>query len=451
MEERECKIIKEKCYMQKLDNGLQVIIIPKKNLQKKYVICGAHFGSIDNEFIDKESGEKIKIPDGVAHFLEHKMFEQENGTDSLYTLMALGIDANAYTTNDHTAYLFECTDHFYEGLDELMDYLQNPYFTDKNVEKEKGIIGQEIQMYDDDPGWQLYMSAMDCLYENNPIKIDIAGTIESISKITPETLFKCYNNFYHPSNMVFVAVGDFEPNALLEEIKKRLKKSENRDEIQRIYPTEKEEINKKYEEKQMEVSTPIFMIGIKDKLPDKDIVKKHIGVEIILNMLIGKSSLPDKDIVKKHIGVEIILNMLIGKSSKLYSKLYSEGLLMGPPDMDYEFSSQYAHVLISGQSVDPNKVNEEILKEIQEMKQKEIDKQEFERIKKKIYGDYAIEYNNVSDIGRMFVADYVKGINSFEYMEKFDQIDENYIKDLLNNVFDENKAILAVVKGEAKK
>ena len=426
MEERICKNIKEKCYMQKLENGLQVIIIPKKNLQKKYVICTTHFGSIDNEFIDKESGKKIIIPDGVAHFLEHKMFEQKDGTDSLYTLMALGIDANAYTTNDHTSYLFECTDHFYEGLDELMDYVQNPYFTDENVEKEKGIIGQEIQMYDDDPGWQLYMSAMDCLYENNPIKIDIAGTIESISKITPETLYKCYNNFYHPSNMVFVVVGDFEPNDLLEEIKKRLKRTENRDKIQRIYPTEKEEINKKYEEKVMEVSNPIFMIGIKDKLPDKDIVNKHIGIEIILNMLIGKSS-------------------------KLYSKLYSEGLLVGAPDIDYEFSSQYAHVLISGQSVNPNKVNEEILKEIQKMKQKEIDKQEFERIKKKIYGDYAKEYNNVSDIGRMFVADYVKGINSFEYIEKFNQIDESYIKDLLNHVFDENKAILAVVKGEAKK
>ena len=280
-------------------------------------------------------------------------------------------------------------------------------------------------MYDDYPGWQLYMSAMNCLYENNPIKIDIAGTIESISKITPETLFKCYNNFYHPSNMVFVAVGDFEPNALLEEIKKRLKKSENRDEIQRIYPTEKEEINKKYEEKQMEVSTPIFMIGIKDKLPDKDIVKKHIGVEIILNMLIGKSS-------------------------KLYSKLYQEGLLLSPPDMDYEFSSEYAHVLISGQSTNPQKVNEEILKEIREMKQKDVDIEEFERIKKKIFGDYVVEYNNVSDIGRMFVQDYIKGINSFEYMEKFDQIDKEYIKTLLNTVFDENKAVLAVVKGGAK-
>ena len=174
----------------------------------------------------------------------------------------------------------------------------------------------------------------------------------------------------------------------------------------------------------MEVSVPIFMIGIKDDITTDDIVKKHIGIEIILNMLIGKSS-------------------------KLYSKLYKEGMLMSPPDIDYEFSSQYAHVLISGQSTNSKKVYEEILKEIEKMKQKEIDAKEFERIKKKIYGDYAIEYNNVSNIGRMFVSDFVKGINSFEYMEKFEQIDRDYIKKLLNCIFDEKKTVLSIVKGKA--
>ena len=246
MREIENKNIKEKCYMEKLENGLQVIIIPKKEIQKKYIIWATKFGSIDNTFIDSTTGEKVVIPDGVAHFLEHKMFEQKNGVDSLYVLMALGLDANAYTTNDHTAYLFECTDHFYEGLDELMDYVQNPYFTDQNVEKEKGIIGQEIGMYDDDPGWQLYINAMDCLYEKNPIKVDTAGTVETISGINPEMLYKCYNTFYHPSNMVLTVVGDFEPEAILAEIKKRLKDNEARGEITRIYPEEKLEINKKY-------------------------------------------------------------------------------------------------------------------------------------------------------------------------------------------------------------
>ena len=425
MREIENKNIKEKCYMEKLENGLQVIIIPKKEIQKKYIIWATKFGSIDNTFIDSTTGEKVVIPDGVAHFLEHKMFEQKNGVDSLYVLMALGLDANAYTTNDHTAYLFECTDHFYEGLDELMDYVQNPYFTDQNVEKEKGIIGQEIGMYDDDPGWQLYINAMDCLYEKNPIKVDTAGTVETISGINPEMLYKCYNTFYHPSNMVLTVVGDFEPEAILAEIKKRLKDNEARGEITRIYPEEKLEINKKYVEKEMEVSLPLFMIGFKDNIKDKY-----------------------NEVVKRHIAIEIILNMLIGKSSNLYNELYKEGYLLSQPDLEYEFGNEYSHVLIGGQSKDPQKVYEKIAEKIQEMKNNDINVREFERIKKKIYGDYAVEYNNVADIGRMFASDYIKGINSFEYMDKFEEIDAEYAKQVLNEIFTEDKMIMSVIKGK---
>lgn len=425
MREIENKNIKEKCYMEKLENGLQVIIIPKKEIQKKYIIWATKFGSIDNTFIDSITGEKVVIPDGVAHFLEHKMFEQKNGVDSLYVLMALGLDANAYTTNDHTAYLFECTDHFYEGLDELMDYVQNPYFTDQNVEKEKGIIGQEIGMYDDDPGWQLYINAMDCLYEKNPIKVDTAGTVETISGINPEMLYKCYNTFYHPSNMVLTVVGDFEPEAILAEIKKRLKDNEARGEITRIYPEEKLEINKKYVEKEMEVSLPLFMIGFKDNIKDKY-----------------------NEVVKRHIAIEIILNMLIGKSSNLYNELYKEGYLLSQPDLEYEFGNEYSHVLIGGQSKNPQKVYEKIAEKIQEMKNNDINVQEFERIKKKIYGDYAVEYNNVADIGRMFTSDYIKGINSFEYMDKFEEIDAEYAKQVLKEIFTEDKMIMSVIKGK---
>lgn len=425
MREIENKNIKEKCYMEKLENGLQVIIIPKKEIQKKYIIWATKFGSIDNTFIDSTTGEKVVIPDGVAHFLEHKMFEQKNGVDSLYVLMALGLDANAYTTNDHKAYLFECTDHFYEGLDELMDYVQNPYFTDQNVEKEKGIIGQEIGMYDDDPGWQLYINAMDCLYEKNTIKVDTAGTVETISGINPEMLYKCYNTFYHPSNMVLTVAGDFEPEAILAEIKKRLKDNEVRGEITRIYPEEKLEINKKYAEKEMEVSLPLFMIGFKDNIKDKY-----------------------NEVVKRHIAIEIILNMLIGKSSNLYNELYKEGYLLSQPDLEYEFGNEYSHVLIGGQSKNPQKVYEKIAEKIQEMRNNNINVQEFERIKKKIYGDYAVEYNNVADIGRMFTSDYIKGINSFEYMDKFEEIDAEYAKQVLKEIFTEDKMIMSVIKGK---
>ena len=194
--------VKEKLYIEKLDNGLTVMIVPKKNIQKKYAIWATNYGSIDNEFIIPGEDKNTQVPDGIAHFLEHKMFEQENGTNSLDMLTALGVNANAYTTNNHTAYLFECTDNFYEALNELMDYVQNPYFTDDNVEKEKGIIGQEIMMYDDYPEWAVYMNAMKSMYKNNPVKIDITGTIKSISEINKEILYKCYETFYNPSNMV---------------------------------------------------------------------------------------------------------------------------------------------------------------------------------------------------------------------------------------------------------
>ena len=414
--------IKEKAYIEKLENGMDIIIIPKKNAIKKYIIWGTHFGSIDNHFIMPNTGEEVYIPDGVAHFLEHKMFEQPNGTNSLDTLMALGIDANAYTTNNHTAYLFECTDNFYEGLDELMDYVQHPYFTEENVEKEKGIIGQEIGMYDDDPGWQLYMNAMDCMYKENPIKIDIAGTVESISKITPDVLYKCYNTFYNPSNMALVVSGDFEPDKILEEIKKRLIPNKSNGEIKRIYEEEPSSIVKEKIEQTMQVSQSLYCIGIKD------------------------NQIKCKDKVKKHIAVEIILNLLFGKSSELYKKLYDDGTIYSTPSLDYEFSTTYAHVLLTGQSNTPQKVYDSFKEQINKFKQNGINKDDFERIKKKIYGTYVKEYNDVTDISRMFLADYFKGINSFDYLEEIDTVNLEYTTQILNDLFKTENMVLSVVR-----
>lgn len=401
------------------------MIIPKKNVKKKYVIWGTHFGSIDNRFIMPGTGEEVFIPDGVAHFLEHKMFEQPNGTNSLDTLMAMGIDANAYTTNDHTAYLFECTDHFDEGLAELMDYVQHPYFTDENVEKEKGIIGQEINMYDDDPGWQLYMNAMDCMYQENPIKVDIAGSIESISAITPDVLYKCYNTFYHPSNMTMVICGDFEPEKLLEQIKKMLLPKENQADIKRIYPPKEDKINKPFASQKMEVSTPIFMIGYKDTQLD---------------------TTDTQNIVKKHIAIEILLNMMIGKSSDLYQELYQEGIVLSQPDIDYEFSSQYAHILISGTSKDPKILEEKLAETIQNMQKNGINEEHFERMKRKIYGDYVVEYNSVAETARMFLADSFKGINSFDYIEEYETVTKEYAESILKDIFKEENRIMSVIE-----
>ena len=426
MERIECKKIKEEAYIEKLENGMKVIIIPKHNLDKKYIIWGTHFGSIDNRFIMPKTNEEVFIPDGVAHFLEHKMFEQPDGTNSLDTLMALGLDANAYTTNNHTAYLFECTNNFYEGLDELMDYVQHPYFTDENVEKEKGIIGQEIKMYDDEPGWRLYMNALDCMYKDNPIKIDIAGSIESISKITPDVLYKCYNTFYNPSNMIMVVCGDFNPSEILNEIKSRLVQKEEQGEIKRIYPEKEKGINKNYKEDTMEVSLPIFAIGYKD---DEGI---------------------NRDIVKKHIAIEILLNMIIGKSSEAYKELYEAGELLSVPDLDYEFAEQYAHILISGQSKNPNKIKQKIEEIVEKYKQKGLEEEHFNRIKKKTYGDYVVEYNSVGNIARMFLSDSMKNINSFDYIENFNEVTKEYVEEILKNVFKKDNLVMSVINCKDK-
>ena len=294
--------IKEKLYIEKLENGLTVMIIPKENTNKKYIMWGTNFGSIDNHFIISKIKQEITVPDGVAHFLEHKMFEQKSGINSLDTLSSIGVDANAYTTNDYTTYLYECNEHFYEALDEFMDYVQNPYYTDENVEKEKGIIAQEIKMYDDHPFWQVYMNAMKCLYKNNPVKLDIAGTVESISEIDKETLYYCYNTFYTPANMLMVVSGDFVPEELIEQIKSRLIKKENVD-VERIYPQEPEEINEKEKIVEMAVNNPLFVIGFKDKVEKnkEDMVRKHIAIEILLYMLIGKSSSLYQDLYKNNL------------------------------------------------------------------------------------------------------------------------------------------------------
>ena len=398
------------------------MIIPKKGIQKKYVIWGTNYGSNDSKFVVPGETEETEVPKGVAHFLEHKMFEQESGVNSLDTLTALGVEANAYTTNDHTAYLFECTENFYPALDELMDYVQHPYFTDENVEKEKGIIGQEIMMYDDYPEWKVYLNALEAMYHEHPVKLDITGTIETISHIDKEILYKCYNTFYNPSNMAMVVCGDFEPEKLLEEIKSRLVKKEANGEIKRIYPEEAETIVQEKIEQNMDVSQPLFTIGIKDKVAD------------------------NKEKVRKHIAIEILLNMIIGKSSKLYKELYDEGLLFSVPSIDYEFSRGYAHILVTGQSPEPEKVYEKFKDTVSKMKESSIDIPEFNRIKKRIYGEYVKEYNDTADIARMFLADFFKEINSFDYLEEIPTINEQYLEQILKNVFDDKKMIISVIK-----
>ena len=415
--------VKEKVYIEKLKNGLTVMIIPKQGVKKKYIIWGTHYGSNDSKFIVPGEEKVTEVPKGVAHFLEHKMFEQENGRNSLDVLSSLGVNANAFTTNTHTAYLYEATDNFYEALDEFMDYVQHPYFTDENVEKEKGIIGQEIMMYDDYPEWKVYLNALEAMYHNHPVKLDITGTIETISHIDKEILYKCYNTFYNPSNMCLVVCGDFNPDEIIIEIEKRLIAKNQIGEIKRIYEQEEESTVNPKVETRMEVSIPLFTLGIKCKPPKQN------------------------EKVKTHIAIDILLNMIIGESSNLYQELYKSGVILNMPSFEYEFTDEYAHILVSGVSRNPEEFFKKFNQEVQNYINNGINKEDFERIKKMIYGEYVKEYNDVSDIARMFLTDFMKGVNSFEYIEEITTLDIEYAKQVLIDNFKKEKMVYSVVKG----
>lgn len=411
--------IKEKVYIKKLENGLTIMVIPKKGVQKKYIIWGTNYGSVDNHFMIND--EEVLVPDGIAHYLEHKMFEQRSGKNSLDVLTSLGVDANAYTTNNYTAYLYECTDNFYEALDEFMDYVQNPYYTDENVEKERGIIEQEIMMYDDYPEWAMYMNAMKLMYHNNPINIDIAGTKESIAKIDKETLYKVYNNFYVPENMAIVVCGDIDENEIFGELEKRIIIKANPNEVKRIITEEPENIVEKSKEVNMDISMPIFMVGYKDKI------------------------LSPKEMIKKDLAIEILLNIIIGKSSNLYKRLYEEGLIFSEFGFDYEFARNYAHVYIQGQSSNLQKIITEMKNEFDYFINQGINDTDFNRVKRKLYGEFVKSYNDVASIGNSFIGKYFKGINLFDYLEEFESLNKEYVEEVLRNVFKEDKKVISII------
>ncbi len=417
MELIENKKIDERLFVEKLDNGLTIMFVPHKT-RKKYIVWATKFGSIDNKF--KVDEEVYNMPDGIAHYLEHKMFEQENGRNSLDVLSSLGVEANAYTTGNHTAYLYECTDNFYEALDEFMNYVQNPYFTDENVEKERGIIGQEIQMYDDSADWSLYLNAIKGMYKENEIAIDTAGTIETISHIDKEKLYKNYYSFYRPDNMAIVVCGDFDKDEIFSEIKKRITMQNGKERITRIYNNEPNEIANKKTIKQMDISMPQFIIGFKDN-----------------------SFIDNK--IKKDIAIDILSNILFSKSSKFYEEIYKEGLLQVEPSITYEFADTYSHVLIQGLAKKVDEVIPRLEERIKSLKESGIDNEDFEIAKRAVYGEMVKIFADPQTISNNFISNYMRGINLFDYFELFDTIDREYVEIILEKVFDFDKEVISII------
>ncbi|MGO0804906.1 EF-P 5-aminopentanol modification-associated protein YfmH, partial [Clostridioides difficile] len=402
-------ILKEEVYYEKLQNGLDVYFMPKRGFMKKYAILATNYGSNDLEFVPIGEDKKIRVNEGIAHFLEHKMFEQPDGGDAFDKFSKLGVNANAFTNFTMTAYLFSATENFYESLEHLIDYVQTPYFTDENVEKEKGIIAQEIKMYNDDPDWNVYFNCLKAMYVNYPARIDIAGTVDSIYKITKEELYKCYNTFYNPGNMALFVVGDLDVEKVIDVTKKsnnykvdRLSKS-----IERFYPEEPEGVKEKEVIEKFPISMPMFNIGFKDS---------NVGLK-------------GKELLRKEIVTDILVGMLFKKGSKLYEDLYMQGLIN--ENFGAGFSSQvdYAFSIIAGDSKEPKKVKEIILDYIEKSKKEGLSKEEFERTKKKKIGSFIKCFDSINFIGNSFISYVFKDINLLDYLDiikdiTFEEVEE---------------------------
>lgn len=414
----ENNLINEKVYKQTLENGLDIYLLPRKNISKKVIMWGTKFGAVDNDF--SVNGERVTVPDGIAHYLEHKMFEQRSGINALDTLTSFGVEANAFTGSTETVYLYECTNNFYEALEEFMDYVQNPYFTDENVEKERGIIEQEIMMYDDYPDSKIHYNLMKCLYHNNAIKIPVAGTVKTIADIDKDKLYKIYNTFYVPENMRMVISGDFEPNEIFEIINKYIIMKKNNNNVVRNYPSEPDSIVQEKIVEQMEVSIPSFLVGYKLEKSDEDL--------------------------KKSVAIDILNEILFGKSSKFFADLYEQNLLYEPVEMSMDYDRNYAMALIEGESKNPEKTIEQIKNNIEYYKNNGIKDDIFQRIKKDIYGKYLKEYNDLGTITQRIILNAIKDEKPFEMIDNLQAIDIQYVENILNENFDITKCAYSIIE-----
>ncbi|MFW6281517.1 MAG: EF-P 5-aminopentanol modification-associated protein YfmH [bacterium] len=424
MEELYNDIIKEKVFYKKLENGLSIYLMPRANFSKAYGIFASNYGSIDNKFKNPETNEIVTVPDGIAHFLEHKLFEGEK-EDAFSTFARLGAASNAYTNHITTAYLFQSSENIFEASTALLNFVQEPYFTEENVEKEKGIIEQEIRMYEDEASYQVYFNLLNAMYHQYPVKIDIAGTIESINKITKDDLYLCYKTFYNPGNMVFFLTGDFQAEDMMKHIEENQEKKEfeNYGVIERFFGDEVPQVKEKKYVKNMDVSEDLFRMGIKEY------------------------SIPDKSelIIKQDLAVNILLDILIGKGSALYQELYNDGLLDNNFSHYYVLEKGYGYAILGGKSKDPELLYQRIVSSLFDKKVK-IDKNDFQRMLKKNIGEYIEGFNSFDNIASDFISFHFKGLNYFDFLKIINEIEFDYIIEKYNLLFKESQLARSIIQ-----
>lgn len=380
MKKEEFTQLNETVYHEKLENGLEVYIVPKPTYSKTYVTFTTRYGSIDNEF-KIQGQEKLKVPDGIAHFLEHKMFEEEEG-DVFMKFASHGASANAFTSFDRTSYLFSSTKDIEINLETLLDFVQNPYFTHENVEKEKGIIGQEIRMYEDDPDWRVYFGLIESMYHQFPVRIDIAGTVDSIQKIDKDILYRCYETFYHPGNMLLFVVGNVDPEKTMDLIRNnQSKKTFNAmPQVDRFYPQEPEGVAKEKSVIYLPVGIPKCFMGFKDK----------------------SRAMNGEPWLKREVEMEILMDILFSPGSAIYQKLYEQGLINDGFGADFTGEQYYGFSMIGGDTKDPEQMVALVTDELKTKGTQGIDEESFNLSKRKKIGEFLRSLNSLEFIANSY-------------------------------------------------
>jgi len=412
-------------YTEKLDNGLTVYIIPNNKVNNIYAQYTTKYGSVDNKFVPIGETEMIEVPKGIAHFLEHKVFEQEDGSDAFDFFGERGADANANTSNYRTTYLFSGCESFYENLDFLQSYVESPYFTDKNVEKEKGIIIQEIGMYKDSPGSVLYENLLYNTIAEHPFRYSVIGTEESVSSITKEDLYMCYNTFYHPSNMFITVTGNVDPEEVLNHIKEHQDKR-NMEEAKKIeMPTyeEPDQVYKEYDEKKMNVSMPRFGLAYK------------FNVEKILE----KTKLPINTISKY---ISIYFGLKGDSTSLLHEELENEGAINYGFGYDGTYLDKHVVSMVHGMARDPKYVIDRIKESLKVFDVKEED------LKRKIKASISnliIESDNIYDMNEKVLSDVINyGDVVTNQIERVQEYDFNILKEIFDELNFDNSSIYII-------
>ncbi|MCM3587216.1 insulinase family protein [Mesobacillus maritimus] len=411
--------LNEELFYEKLENGLDVYILPKKGFNKTYATFTTKYGSIDNHFKPLGKNEYVKVPDGIAHFLEHKLFEKEDG-DVFQQFSRQGASANAFTSFTRTAYLFSSTSNVEKNLETLMDFVQEPYFTEKTVEKEKGIIGQEITMYDDNPDWRLYYGVIENMFKNHPVKIDIAGTRESISHITKDMLYECYHTFYHPSNMLLFVVGAIEPKEIMTQIKANQAKKEfsAQSEIERQFESEIEEVAEKKQVLKMNVQTPKCILGIKA----------------------APANLKGQEMLKHELSTNVMLDILFGKSSEGYTELYGEGLIDDTFSYDFSQEQGFGFAMVGGDTPDPEKLVEKVTAILLKAKEGSIfNEEQLGRARKKKIGAFLRAINSPEYIANQFTRYAFNEMDLFEVVPVLESITIGDIQAAAADLIDEKR------------